>query len=277
MNDNNKNRLAAAIITLLLLAGALWVILSTYLRYEYPPRDAELLTQLQQDSILFGGEFVMLGDNLEPQESEQTQEESPEEAEQVEPEPKVEGHDLTDNGEPAKQAKPLVTTKEESPMKEKEKPKPKEEPKKTGPAKETPKTNDKQEKVKQNPEAAKKPDPLAGKFGNGNKNTGGKQGNPNGNAAQGDITGKPGTEGLVGYTLERWGRPHSKWTGSVKLRVRVSARGNITEAVVVGGKGEAYSHKEVRDYCVRETLKSAFSVPKNTSTEAVGYVTWNFI
>lgn len=276
MENNNKNRLAAALITLLLLLGTLYLLVSTYLHYEYPPRDAAM-TELKQDSILFGGEFVMLGDTPEPAESEQTMEESPEEAEQVEPEPKVEGHDLTDNGEPAKQAKPLVTTKEESPMKEKEKPKPKEEPKKTGPSKETPKTNDKQEKVKQNPEAAKKVDPLKGKFGQGGNSTSGKQGNPNGNAAQGDLTGKPGVEGLVGYTAERWGRPHSKWAGSVRLRVRVSARGNITEAVVVGGSGEAYNHKEVRDYCVRETLKSAFSVPKNKTTEEVGYVTWKFI
>ena len=219
----------------------------------------------------------MLGDTPEPAESEQTMEESPEEAEQVEPEPKVEGHDLIDNGEPAKQAKPLVTTKEESPMTKKEKPKPQKEPKKTGPSRETPKTNDKQEKVKQNLEAAKKVDLLKGKFGQGGNSTSGKQGNPNGNAAQGDLTGKPGTEGLVGYTLEKWGRPHSKWRGSVKLRVRVSARGNITEAVVVGGSGEAYQHKEVRDYCVKETLKSAFSVPKNKTTEEMGYVTWKFI
>lgn len=275
MNDNNRNRLVAAIITLLLLAGALWVLLSTYLRYEYPPDNAELFTELRQDSILFGGEYVMLGDTPEPQESEQTMEETPEQADKVDTEPNVEGDDLEDNGEPAKQTKPLVTTPKESPMKVKEKPR--EEPKKTGPAKETPKTTDKQEKVKRGENVAPKPDPTAGKFGKGKTQGSGKQGNPNGNAAHGDITGKPGTEGLVGYTAEHWGRPHSKWTGTVKLKVVVNARGNITSATVVGGSGEAYSHQEVRDYCKYETLKSRFSVPKNRTTDGVGYVTWRFI
>ena len=89
--------------------------------------------------------------------------------------------------------------------------------------------------------------------------------------------GKPDIGGLVGYTLEHWGRPHSYWTGSVTVRVRVNARGKVIEAKVHSGKGEAWSHNEVRRSCEQESLKSAFSVPKNTTQEGVGYITWTFI
>ena len=96
-------------------------------------------------------------------------------------------------------------------------------------------------------------------------------------ANQGALNGKPGIGGLVGYTLEYWGRPHSRWTGSVTVRVRVNARGKVIEAHAVSGEGEAWSHPEVRRSCEQESLKSSFSLPKNTETEGVGNITWTFI
>lgn len=114
-------------------------------------------------------------------------------------------------------------------------------------------------------------------FGKSSGSGSGKQGSPNGNSTQGALSGKPGIGGLVGYTLEYWGRPHSYWTGSVTVRVRVNARGKVIEAKVHSGKGEAWSHNEVRRACEQESLKSAFSVPKNTTQEGVGYITWTFI
>ena len=274
-NNNRKNQIAASAITLLLLLATIGVLVSCGLHYEYPPRDMDLL-ELKQDSIMFGGEYVMLGNMPNPTESEQMDTETPENAEKTEPEPNVAGDDLEDAGEPAKQAPPVITSKHESPMKVQEKPK-EEKPKKTGPAVETPKNTDKQTKVKRGEDATPKNDRVKDAFGKSSGKGSGKQGSPDGNSNQGALSGKPGIDGLVGYTLEYWGRPHSRWTGSVTVRVRVNARGKVIEAHAVSGKGEAWSHPEVRRSCEQESLKSAFSVPKNTTTEGVGNITWTFI
>ena len=275
MDKESRNRILAAIITLLLLCITVGILVSCRLHYEYPPKDAELV-DLKQDSIMFGGEYVMLGNTPEPSESDQMDNEMPENAETVETEPNVEGDDLEDAGEPAKQAPPVVTAKAESPMKVKEKPK-EEKPKKTGPANETPKTTDKQTKVKRGNDAAPKNDRVKDAFGKSSGKGSGKQGSTSGNSNQGAVAGKPGIGGLDGYTLEYWGRPHSRWTGSVTVRVRVNTRGKVIDARATSGKGEAWSHPEVRRSCEQESLKSAFSVPKSTTTEGIGYITWTFI
>ena len=275
MDNNRKNQIAALIITLLLALITVGILVSCGLHYEYPPKDMNLV-ELKQDSTMFGGEYVMLGNTPETTESEQMDTELPENAEEVDAEPDVAGDDLEDAGEPAKQTPPVVTAKQESPMKVKEKPK-EEKPKKTGPATETPKTTDKQTKVQRGKDAAPKNDRVKDAFGKSSGKGSGKQGSTSGNSNQGAATGKPGIGGLVGYTLEYWGRPHSRWTGSVTVRVRVNARGKVIEARAVSGKGEAWSHTEVRRSCEQESLKSAFSVPKNTTTEGVGNITWTFI
>ena len=269
----DKNRIISALLTALLIALAILLMVSCHLRYQYPPEGVDL-SQLEQDSIMFGGEFVMLGNQLDPSESEQMDTESPTDAE-VAPEPNVEGDDLDDAGEPAHQAKPLVSAKDPSPMKVKEQPKT-EKPKKTGPATDT-KPDPNKERVKRGQQTSDADKRTASAFGKSSGSGSGKQGSPNGNSTQGALSGKPGIGGLVGYTLEYWGRPHSYWTGSVTVRVRVNARGKVIEAKVHSGKGEAWSHNEVRRSCEQESLKSAFSVPKNTTQEGVGYITWTFI
>ena len=273
MTDNNKNEIKAFLLTLLVVLAMVLLLLFTGLHYEYPPRDMDLV-QLKQDSIMFGGEYVMLGNTPQPTESEEMDAENPETATETAEQPSVEGDDLEDAGEPAKQAKPVVTAKEPSPMKVKEKPK-EEKPKKTGPAT-TQNETSKQEKVKNGTNAATE-NRVKNSFGKSAGSGSGKQGSPEGNASTGALSGKPGIGGLVGYTLEHWGRPHSRYTGSVTVRVRVDARGKITEATAISGSGEAWSHPEVRKSCETETLKSAFSVPKNTTTEAVGTVIWRFV
>ena len=149
--DNRKNEIRAFLLTLLVVLITVLLLLFTGMHYEYPPRDMDLV-QLKQDSIMFGGEYVMLGNTPQPTESEEMDTENPETAEEVAEQPSVEGDDLEDAGEPAKQAKPLVTAKEPSPMKVKEKPK-EEKPKKTGPAT-TQNEASKQEKVKKGNDAA---------------------------------------------------------------------------------------------------------------------------
>ena len=62
--DRRKNSLWALLLTLLITVGTLALLLRYSLRYEQDPNLPDL-TQLAQDSILFGGEFVMLGNTLD--------------------------------------------------------------------------------------------------------------------------------------------------------------------------------------------------------------------
>ena len=272
--DRNEFRIVALLLTLIISAGGVLILVNSFLHYQYPPEDMKDLAALEQDSIMFGGEYVMLGTSPEAV-GEEIDTEEPEQPQEVQPKPDVAGDDLADAGEPAKQPKPVVTAKQESPMKVKEKPKEKEKPKKTGPATDE-KPAEKQEQVKRGVDAATESN-VKNAFGKSSGAGSGKQGSPNGNNPSGALSGKPGIGGLDGYTLEYWGRPHSQWTGTVVVRVRVNTRGKIVEAKCVGGTGGAYSHPSVRRYCEQETLKSAFSVPKSTTTEGIGTVTWRFV
>ena len=94
---------------------------------------------------------------------------------------------------------------------------------------------------------------------------------------QRECCSQPGISGLVGYTAEYWGRPHSKWTGKVNVQVRVNPRGKVIEAHAVSGSGEAWAHPEVRRSCEQAARESAFSVPKNRTSEGIGTITWRFI
>ena len=161
-------------------------------------------------------------------------------------------------------------------MKVKEKPK-EEKLQKTGPAK-SDKPDTKKDQVKRGQETTTaKTDRVKDAFGKNSGTGSGKQGSPDGNADQGERRGQPGISGLVGYTAEYWGRPHSKWTGKVNVQVRVNPRGKVIEAHAVSGSGEAWAHLEVRRSCEQAARESAFSVPKNRTSEGIGTITWRFI
>ncbi|MBO7609875.1 MAG: hypothetical protein J6S96_06710 [Muribaculaceae bacterium] len=272
MDNDKRNRLLAAIITFLLMCITVGILVSCGLHYEWPP-DEPVMVELKQDSIMFGGEYVMLGNTLDPTESDQMDNETPENAESVEPEPNVEGDDLEDAGEPAKQAPPVVTAKAESPMKVKEKPK-EEKPKKTGPVNEAPKTSE-NPKVKRGEDATPRNDRVKDAFGKSSGTGTGKQGSTNGNSNQGALSGKPGIGGLDGYTLEKWATTTSRYYGSVTVKVTVNNRGKVIEARAIGGSGEAWRDMDLRRRCEDAAKKCQFSVPKRTTTEGHGTLTFS--
>lgn len=292
MEENRrKNSLWALLLTLLITVGTLALLLSFTLRYEqvYPPDPM----QLAQDSILFGGEYVMLGNTMDYVQNDLMDQESaePSASPNEGDDPDIEGDDIEDAGEVNQKTPPVVTQKTESPHKVKEQPK-EPEPKKPGPVKENDKKVDKP-KVKAKDTEAKEskskntnePKPTASNatnnrvknaFGNNNGNGGGQQGSASGNSNQGVLAGKPGISGLVGYTLDYWAKPvpNSKWSGRVTVRVTVNPRGQVTKASAVSATGDLASHPEVRRACEQAALKSRFSVPKNTMTEGIGTVTY---
>ena len=290
--DRRKHSLWALLLTLLLTVGTLALLLRFTLRYEQLP-DRPDLTQLAQDSILFGGDYVMLGNTLDNLQNDLMEEESAEPSASPEQgdEPDIDADDLEDAGEANQKTPPLVTQKTESPHKVKEQPK-EAEPKKSGPIKENekkvekPKAKDKkaeaQETKSKNTSEQKTPTSSAADnrvknaFGSGKGQGGGQQGAASGNSSQGVLAGKPGVTGLAGYTLEYWAKPvpNSKWSGRVMVRVTVDPRGRVTSAKATGATGDLASHPEVRRACEQAALKSQFSVPKNTMTEGIGTVTY---
>ena len=293
MEDNRrKHSLWALLLTLLITVGTLALLLSFTLRYEQVP-DRPDLTQLAQDSILFGGEFVMLGNTFDNVQNDMMDEESAEPSASPDEgdDPDIEADDMEDAGEVNHKTPPLVTQKTESPHKVKEQPK-EAEPKKSGPTKpndkvvEKPKAQNKNSEAQQTKSKNTKAESTTASnatnnrvknaFGNGNGKGGGQQGSAGGNSNQGVLAGKPGISGLVGYTLDYWAKPvpNSKWSGRVTVRVTVDPRGKVTSAKATGATGDLASHPEVRRACEQAAMKSQFSVPKNTMTEGIGTVTY---
>ncbi len=290
--DRRKYSLWALLLTLLITVGTLALLLRFTLRYEQDPNMLDV-TQLAQDSILFGGDYVMLGNTMDNIQNDLMDQEtadpsaSPEEGD----DPDIEADDMEDAGEVNHKTPPLITQKTESPHKVKEQPK-EAEPKKSGPTKQNDKVVEKPKAKNKNAEAQETKakntseqkttasnatnNRVKNAFGNGGGNGGGHQGSASGNSNQGVLAGKPGIGGLVGYTLDYWAKPvpNSKWSGRVVVRVTVNPRGQVTKASAVSATGDLASHPEVRRACEQAALKSRFSVPKNTMTEGIGTVTY---
>lgn len=232
------------------------------LNYSFPPKDNQI-AHIRTDEVLFGGEYVMLGDFVTPTPNKVS---APKPVEEVSPKPQVKGEDMSNAGTKGEAAPSLVTGNEESPMKTEvvaEKP---------GPTKEE--LEAEAERVKREVAAEKIKNRVS--FGSNNNTGSGTTGSPTGVSTSIASSGAPGVSGLEGYTLSSWGRPSSPVQGVVRIKVRVNARGKVLEASYAGGSGSAASNSAVRRSCEEASLKSQFSVPNNTTTEGVGVITWRF-
>ena len=211
-NKDNRNKLLSAILTLLLGAGIVALLLFTSLHYHYPPLDGEKEMKLLQDSIVFGGEFVEMGDfeellNDEPSALADASQEQ--ESDNTEPQ-QVGQNDLTDNGSIDESPQQQVATKtQESPMKvqeqpkklpaekKTEQPKPTTQPQKQGEPKPQPATKKTEQPKPATPAAPSEADKRMNKaFGKANGSGDGKQGNPEGAQGAEKSVGKPGVGGL---------------------------------------------------------------------------------
>ena len=266
----NKNKTIALIATLAVHIVALLILVFTCLHYKWPPDEAVLAEQKPQEEIMFGGEFVQLG-NVEQPAADEMQPSSPAEATETADEPKLPGNELKDAGEAQEQHKQVVTQKAESPMKVKKEEEPKQKPKGA-----TKSEQAEQDKLKAQQEAERKKISNRVKFGTSGASGSGKAGSPNGNSTSGALTGKPGIGGLGGYTLENWSRPSSSLEGTITIQVKVNARGNVVSASYAGGTGAAAGNQAARSSCIAAARQSSFSVPKNTTTDAVGTITYRF-
>ncbi len=280
-NNDNRNRLLSALITLLLGAGIVALLLFTSLHYQYPPEDAEQLNLLQ-DTIMFGGEYVELGDFPDPSMSEElaTQgEETPQQSDAQDDVPQDVGqNDLNDQGAINEPPKPqVVNNNQQSPMKVTEQP-----PKKPQAEKKTPTPAQPQKSGNPQPAASTNPKPqpqapnsninnrVSNAFGKNNGSGAGKQGSPGG-AVDGGEAGRPGVSGLDGYTLEYFPKAKCPAPGTVVIRVTVSPSGSVSKASIVGG---SVTDKTTRDRCLGLARQSRFRVPKGQSIERTGTLTY---
>lgn len=260
MKNLDKDQIKGLIATALFHAVLIIVLVLGYLYYSYPPKDEEL-AEMDKDEILFGGEYVTYGD------FNSTMNDAPS-ASNEEPsiEPSIEGEDVVDEGVKGEAELQVVTGTEESPMKVKEKENP-------GPTKEELEAAER-ERIRKEEKSKEIKNRV--KFGSTKDSGEGVTGTENGEKTASLASGVPAVTGLVGYTLESWGRPRSSKTGTVVVRVRVNARGNVISATAVVGSGSAWGDMAVRRSCEEESMKSKFSVPKNKSTEGVGEIVWRF-
>lgn len=264
LTPDNRNKLVAALTTLLLTIGL--GLLIFYLKLYYIPASQQTWPPVDSSELLFEGEYVMTGDIAQPEAQ------APEPAQQAAiEEPKIDGPDLTNEGEPAPAPTPVVTSERESPMKVP----PQKQAEKTGPSKaeiEAQKAREKAERETQQKIAGQM------KFGS-NSSTGsgkGKSGSPEGNSTSGSLSGAPGYS-LTGRTLEHWTLPvKTAPNGSVTVRVVVNQQGKVIEATVSRSSGAA-ANEAVRQACIAAARRSQFSVKLDASNRQSGTITYKFV
>lgn len=258
-NCDRKNRYIALVATVAVHIIVVVLLLCLYLRYtgdeprKWPPEDVS--------EILYGGELVAIGNEQEQLSVNDTPapSESPEQA-------VSNAQDIKDEGSVGEVA-PLVLSAQESPAKIKDK----SIPEKNGPTKEE---LAEQERIKRQQEAAER---IRNQMKFGNSGSGnGKAGSPEGNSTIGAAGGTPGHT-LAGRTLEKWGRPKSQYTGTIRIRVRVNRDGFVVGTPTYdGGDGPASANAAVRQSCIAAARESRFSVALNAQAEQVGVITWRF-
>ena len=112
-------------------------------------------------------------------------------------------------------------------------------------------------------------------FSNSKKGKG-EPGSPNGNSTTGALSGMPGHD-LRGRTAEAWGKPASTLSGTVRIKVRVNRKGQVTGTPeYIGGTGPAAANAGVRRSCIAASRQSRFSVDLEAPAEQTGVITWKF-
>lgn len=260
---DNKNRATAAVATVVFHSIIALLLIWIGLTYtasdidrEWPPADTS--------ELLLEGEYVRLGDMPLP-EPVPSHERA---ADNSRPQAPAEADDMADAGEPAEATPPVQTSKAESPVKVKPEPV----PEKSGPTKAE---LEAQAKARREAETQQRINRRVS-FGNGDKaKAEGKPGSPDGNAASGALSGKPGFS-LAGRSLEKWSAPRGRETGVIVVSVRVDREGKVIAASYRSGSGAVSTDDAARRSCEQAALSSRFSVDTDARAEQVGTITYRF-
>lgn len=257
-----RARLTAIILAVLFHAGIIWLMINSFLRY--PPPDVDIRELEERSEIVFGGEFVMLGNTPDQAAVSSSSEPAPQLADAGDP--ALEATDMTDAGAEVGQPSPVVTSTVESPMKVKETPR----PEKPGPTKAEIEAAEKAKRDRETAERIKN----QMKFGTAGSGAG-SAGSPDGNASSGAVAGEAGHD-LAGRTVAAWGKTTSSKSGVIRIAVKVNSSGQVIAASYAGGSGPASADMAIRKNCIAAARASRFSVRNGSPDDQDGVITWRF-
>lgn len=265
MNPNSSrdnSRLWAIVATVAFHAALVAALLLLFLEYRPTDQPEKVWPPVDEDEILYGGEYVMLGDSPDITSTDNDQSSATAEA------TTIEADDMTDAGPAAVEPAPTLSTTNPSPVKTTPKPEVK-----AGPTKEEIANA---EKAKREKETAEKINNRVNFNGStGSATSGSKAGSKNGNASTGALSGAPGTD-LKGRSLASWSKPSGSETGTIVIQVHVNRKGNVTRANYVSGTGAIAGNAAARRNCEQAALKSTFSVADDGPVDQIGRITYRF-
>lgn len=248
---SHKDRIVAAAVTLTVMVAV--VVILCVCALTFPPKDWEERHPPEEESeLLFGGEYVMLGELPIPSDHRTTARH---------PDAEPDGPDMTDAGA-AGDPEPILTS-----------------------------DNAEVPDVAVQPEETAKPGPTAEElareetrrrvgqrmnFGKSSAAAEGRQGSRNGNSTTGAVAGQPGFN-LRGRRLLNHATPADRnATGTVVVAISVDRSGHVTSAKASGGTPTASSKASVRRACEQASLQLLFSASDEAPAIQEGTVTWLF-
>lgn len=269
MKDNNrKSRLIALFFTVVFHALVVVLLLCLYLRYDGVEEADRTWPPVDSAELLFGGEYVMIGDRPELAQSESTPAPTADNAAEL-PSPQAEA--LENAGEPAEPA-PVISSSKPSPMKVEKKP----EPEKTGPTKEELEAQRKAAQAKREQEQRQAiANRVGANFSGAGQSGKGSAGSPDGNSETGAASGEPG-HNLKGRSIAHYERPARGPLGTITIRVTVNRNGAVTSASYASGTGQAATSARTRQNCIAAARASKFSVDQSAPVSQTGTITYRF-
>lgn len=239
MENNRRHRAIAAAATLLFHALLIAALVAGVLRYssehdqpEWPPADSS--------EILFGGEFVMVGD--------QGAAEAEAAAETADVSDVSDVTDVTDVAAPSGDIKvPKALKVSKDPKAEKAE----------------------AEKAEKAEKAEAIKDRVS--FGKGK----GKAGQPNGNSADGAVSGIAAS-GLGNRKAVSLPSPEKGPMGKIVVKITVDRNGNVTSAAYLSGVAPANASASARRSCVEAARRSRFSADPDAPASQTGTITYTY-
>lgn len=236
MKNNRRHRAIAAAATLLFHALLIAALVAGVLRYssehdqpEWPPADSS--------EILFGGEFVMVGDQGA-----------------AEAEAAAETADVSDVTDVTDVAAPSGDIKVPKALK-------------------VPKDPKAEKAEAEKAEKAEKAEAIKDRvsFGKGK----GKAGQPDGNSADGAVSGIAAS-GLGNRKAVSLPSPEKGPMGKIVVKITVDRNGNVTSAAYLSGVAPANASASARRSCVEAARRSRFSADPDAPASQTGTITYTY-
>ena len=238
MENNRRHRAIAAAATLLFHALLIAALVAGVLRYssehdqpEWPPADSS--------EILFGGEFVMVGDQ------------GAAEAEAADVSDVSDVSDVTDVTDVAAPSGDIKVPK----------------------ALKVPKDPKAEKAEAEKAEKAEKAEAIKDRvsFGKGK----GKAGQPDGNSADGAVSGIAAS-GLGNRKAVSLPSPAKGPMGKIVVKITVDRNGNVTSAAYLSGIAPANASASARRSCVEAARRSRFSADPDAPASQTGTITYTY-